>query len=65
MEKIDTKVRDNTAEENYLDTIPLTEEELTKYIEDEILVINKGNLCFTRKGILLGNLVFQIFVEVL
>ena len=36
MEKIDTKVRDNTAEENYLDTIPLTEEELTKYIDADI-----------------------------
>ena len=39
--------------------------ELETFIKDEILQIINGNLCFTRKGILLGNLVFQIFVEVL
>lgn len=39
--------------------------ELIKYINQKILKVDNGNLCFTREGILLGNLVFQIFVEVL
>lgn len=39
--------------------------ELETFILDKILEVDQGNLRFTRKGILLGNLVFQIFVEVL
>lgn len=39
--------------------------DLTKYINQEVLKIEDGYLSFTREGILLGNLVFQIFVEVL
>ncbi len=39
--------------------------ELNKYIEENVLQIHEGYLSFTKEGILLGNLVFQIFVEVL
>ncbi len=39
--------------------------ELNEFIAKSILVIDNGYLHFTREGILLGNEVFKIFVEVL
>ncbi len=39
--------------------------ELEGFIQQGILQNRNGYLSFTRKGILLGNLVFQVFVEVL
>jgi oxygen-independent coproporphyrinogen-3 oxidase len=39
--------------------------DLNKYLDQNIIEVNNGYLRFTRDGILLGNLVFQIFVEVL
>ena len=55
----------NDIEEKY--QIKLLERfpELRKYLKEEIIEINNGYLRFTTEGILLGNLVFQIFVEVL
>ena len=39
--------------------------DLIKFIDQNILKIEEGYLSFTRSGILLGNIVFQLFVEVL
>lgn len=39
--------------------------ELDAFIDQEMLEIVNGNLRFTKKGLLVGNIVFQIFVEVL
>lgn len=39
--------------------------ELNQFIQDGLLETSNKYLRFTRKGLLLGNLVFQIFVEVL
>lgn len=56
IEEINRKYRINLFEE-----FP----ELFKFIDDNIIEICDGYLRFTKKGVLLGNIVFQIFVEVL
>jgi oxygen-independent coproporphyrinogen-3 oxidase len=38
---------------------------LDAFIDQGLLEIKQGNLRFTRKGLLVGNIVFQTFVEVL